>query len=59
MNIFNIDVIDSLDDGITNILEPCTVWDTMRGKRVELILSCGNADKAQFCEALVSAQIGN
>ena len=31
----------------------------MRGKGVELILSGGNADKALFCDTLVSAKIGN
>ena len=29
------------------------------GKRVELILSGGNADKALFCGTLISAKIGN
>ncbi len=33
--------------------------DVLCGKRVELILSGGNADKALFCETLVSAKIGN
>ena len=56
--IFNTLICGETTAGMT-LAAPVKERDVMRGKGVELILYGCNADKALFCEALVSAKIGN